>query len=139
LDRDTSGLLLLTNDGEFANRIAHPRYEVAKTYVAEVRGNAKRSHVTALVTGVELDDGRARADRAAVKASRGGRSVVELDVREGRNRLVRRMLEAVGLPVTALVRTAVGPVRLGRLRAGTFRTLERSEVLAVLRAAQSVD
>jgi 23S rRNA pseudouridine2605 synthase len=133
LDLDTSGLLLMTNDGEFANRVAHPRYEVPKTYVAEVRGAVARASVRSLTKGVELDDGPARAEHARVLASTPGRGVVEVVVREGRNRLVRRMLEVVGFEVVSLVRTAIGSVRLGRLKAGEWRQLKRAEILDLQR------
>src|SRR5207302_10243293 len=132
LDRDTSGLLFLTNDGMFAERVSHPRYEIPKTYVAEIRGKLAPGRITALRKGIQLDDGPTRAERVAVKATKPGRSVVELTVREGRNRMVRRMLAAAGVEVESLVRTAIGPVRLGRLRAGTWRRLRPEEVLSVL-------
>lgn len=132
LDIDTSGLLFLTNDGMFAERIAHPRYEIAKVYVAEIRGKLAPARVTALRKGIELDDGPARAERVSVKAAHAGRGVVELTVHEGRNRLVRRMLAACGVEVDSLVRTAIGPIRLGRLRAGTWRRLRPEEVVQVL-------
>jgi 23S rRNA pseudouridine2605 synthase len=136
LDRDTSGLLFLTNDGMFAERIAHPRYEIPKTYVAEVRG---KFSAAALRRGVRLEDGFARAERVAVKAAKAGRGVVELTVREGRNRLVRRMLEATGVDVVSLTRTAIGPIGVGRLRPGTWRKLRADEVLRVVSAAAPVD
>jgi 23S rRNA pseudouridine2605 synthase len=131
LDMDTTGLLLLTNDGEFANHVAHPRYEVPKTYVAEVRGDVRRAVGRRLRAGVVLEDGPARAESVRVRAVSNKRALVELVVREGRNRLVRRMLEAVDLDVDSLVRTAVGPVRLGRLKPGDWRKLTRAEVQAL--------
>jgi 23S rRNA pseudouridine2605 synthase len=135
LDLDTSGLLLLTNDGEFANHIAHPRYGVPKTYVVEARGVLDRVAVRKLTDGIDLPDGPARADSARVRATGRHRVLVELVVREGRNRLVRRMLEAMGLEVLSLVRTAVGPVRLGRLKAGEWRALKYQELQELRRAA----
>jgi 23S rRNA pseudouridine2605 synthase len=137
LDIDTSGLLFLTNDGEFAERVAHPRYEIPKVYVAEVLGRLAPGRITALRKGIDLEDGPAHAERVAVKATKPGRSVVELTVREGRNRLVRRMLEACGVRVESLVRTAIGPVRLGRLREGTWRRLRPEEVVRIREAASS--
>ncbi len=136
LDIDTSGLIFLTNDGAFAERVSHPRYELPKTYVAEVRGKLPPGRVTALRKGVEMEDGVARADRVSVKATKPGRTVVELTVREGRNRLVRRMLAASGVEVVSLVRTAIGPVRLARLRPGTWRRLRAEEVLSVMNASR---
>jgi 23S rRNA pseudouridine2605 synthase len=132
LDIDTSGLLLLTNDGEFANRVAHPRYGVPKTYVAEVKQSAGASLARKLVRGLELEDGFARAESARVQASSRGRALVELVVHEGRNRLVRRMFEAAGVDVGALSRTAIGSVRLGRLREGDWRNLKSNEVRDLL-------
>jgi 23S rRNA pseudouridine2605 synthase len=132
LDIDTSGLLFLTNDGEFANRIAHPRYGVPKTYVVEVGRSVGASLARKLVRGFDLDDGRARAESARVQVTSGGRSLVELVVHEGRNRLVRRMFEAAGVEVTSLVRIAIGPIRLGRLKEGGWRTLRANEVRDLL-------
>jgi 23S rRNA pseudouridine2605 synthase len=132
LDIDTSGLLFLTNDGEFANRIAHPRYGVPKTYVAETARSVGASLAKKLVRGVELDDGPAQAESARVQATSGGRSLVELIVHEGRNRLVRRMFDALGADITSLVRIGIGPVRLGRLKEGGWRTLRPNEVRELL-------
>jgi 23S rRNA pseudouridine2605 synthase len=139
LDLDTSGLLFLTNDGDFANHVAHPRYEVPKTYVAEVRGSADHNAITRLTRGVDLEDGPARAESAVARASNAGKTMIEVVVREGRNRLVRRMLDAVGFDVTALVRTSIGPVRLGRLKEATWRTLKRNEIQELLGAEQTLD
>lgn len=135
LDIDTSGLLLLTNDGEFANHVAHPRYGVTKTYVAEVRQSAGQALARKLVRGVELEDGFAKAESARVQASSRGRALVELVVHEGRNRLVRRMFEAIGVEIGALSRTAIGDVRLGRLREGDWRNLRTGEVSGLLEQA----
>ncbi|MBA2456220.1 MAG: rRNA pseudouridine synthase [Nocardioidaceae bacterium] len=134
LDADTSGLLLLTNDGEVAHRLAHPSYELSKTYVAQVSGAVRPSVIRRLLAGVELDDGTARADRVTVRETHAGRSIVEVVLHEGRNRIVRRMLDAVGHPVQSLTRTAFGPVRLGTQRAGTLRELSRDELGSLLDA-----
>ncbi len=136
LDRDTSGLLFVTNDGEFAERVTHPRYEVPKVYVAEVAGGLTAAQKEALQKGVELDDGVARAD-VRVRATSAKRAVVELTVREGRNRLVRRMLAAVGLEVRSLMRTSIGNVHLGRLKPGDHRLLKRTEVVDLLRSSSA--
>ena len=133
LDRDTEGLLLLTNDGELANRVMHPRYGVEKEYLAEVEGTPGRRHLTRLLRGVSLDDGVASARSASTVAGHRGRSAIRLVMTEGRKREVRRMLEAVGLPVRRLVRVRVGPVRLGRLAAGEVRELDPEEVRDLLR------
>lgn len=134
LDRETEGLILLTNDGELANLLTHPRYGVEKRYLAEVDllpGNA----VTRLQQGVELDDGPARAERARVVAGTGRRRMVEVVMLEGRKREVRRLLEAVGAPVRRLVRTAIGPLRLTGLAPGEYRPLRPEEVRDLYRAA----
>ena len=136
LDTDTSGLLLLTNDGDFAQRMAHPSYEVDKTYVAEVAGDVSRGTVRALLAGVSLEDGPVTVSAARVVERFGGRTIVELVIHEGRNRIVRRLLEAVGHPVRRLTRTAIGPVRVGGLREGELRELTREELGALLDSAQ---
>ncbi len=141
LDTDTSGLLLLTNDGDFAQRMAHPSYEVDKTYVAEVDGEVHRRTVRRLLGGVELDDGPVSVSAARVvggdpRRQGQGRSIVELVVHEGRNRIVRRLLEAVGHPVVRLTRTAIGPVVLAQLPVGTVRDLTDAELGALLDAAE---
>ena len=133
LDRDTEGLLLLTNDGELANRVMHPRHGVEKEYLAEVDGKPTARAVARLVRGVDLEDGPAAARSARVVGSAPGRGAVRLVMVEGRKREVRRMLDAVGLPVRRLVRVRVGPVKLGGLRAGESRDLDQDEVRALYR------
>jgi 23S rRNA pseudouridine2605 synthase len=128
LDTDTEGLLLLTNHGEFAHRLAHPSYEVSKTYVAEVEGMLKPGTIRRMLDGVELDDGPARADTVKIMSKTPGRTLVEMSLHEGRNRIVRRMFDAVGHPVTRLTRTAIGPVRRGNLRTGGLRELDAKEL-----------
>lgn len=132
LDTDTSGLLILTNDGELAHRLAHPSFEVTKTYVALVKGSVDNHVGRDLLNGIDLDDGPAKADRFVVKDRSRGRSLVELDVHIGRNRIVRRMLDHVGHPVVELTRTAFGPLRLGGLSVGAMRDLTRDELGALL-------
>ncbi|EFV14085.1 pseudouridine synthase [Segniliparus rugosus] len=146
LDADTTGLLLVSNDGELAHRLAHPSYEIPKTYLATVRGAVGKGALDALRRGVSLEDGPARADAVAVKgearpaplrkaqtghASGGARSVVEITLHEGRNRIVRRMFDAVGHPVVELARLRIGPIRLGGLQAGALRALAPEEVGAL--------
>jgi 23S rRNA pseudouridine2605 synthase len=128
LDTDTEGLLLLTNHGEFAHRLAHPSYEVSKTYVAEVEGNVKPATLRRLLDGVELEDGSAQADTVKVISSIKGRTLIEMSLHEGRNRIVRRMFDAVGHPVKRLTRTAIGPVRRGNLHTGELRELNDKEL-----------
>ncbi|MGZ5292086.1 MAG: pseudouridine synthase [Actinomycetota bacterium] len=135
LDRETEGLLLLTNDGDLAHRLAHPRHGVEKEYLAEVDGAPTQRQLGRLRRGVPLEDGLARASEARAVGRTGGRGAVRVVLTEGRKREVRRMLEAVGLPVRRLVRTRVGPVRLGGLRPGELRDLEPNEVRALYRAA----
>ena len=128
LDYDTEGLILLTNDGELAHRLAHPRYGVPKTYLAEVSGPVPRDLGRRLATGVELEDGTVVADRFRIVDQAGSRVLVELTVHEGRKHVVRRMLATVGHPVSRLVRTQVGPVSLGSLRPAATRKLTTAEV-----------
>jgi 23S rRNA pseudouridine2605 synthase len=135
LDTDTEGLILLTNDGDFAQRLAHPSYEVEKTYVAEVAGHVDKATVRTLLGGVTLEDGPVEVRRARVISTTQDRAIVELVIHEGRNRIVRRLLDHVGHPVQRLTRTAVGPVGIGTLKAGTLRELSREEVGALLDAA----
>jgi pseudouridine synthase len=136
LDMDSRGLLLLTDDGELANRLAHPRYHVGKEYVALVDGVPGENDLRKLRLGVELEDGRTAPAEVEIAGSVRGRTQVRLTIREGRNRQVRRMLEAVGHPVRDLQRTAFGPLRLGRLKEGDWRRLRQSEVEALRRAAK---
>jgi pseudouridine synthase len=128
LDYDTEGLMLLTNDGELAHRLAHPRYGVLKTYLAEVQGPVPKDLGRKLMTGIELPDGVASADRFRVVERAGSRVLVEITLHEGRKHIVRRMLAEAGHPVARLVRTDVGPVRLGSLRPGATRELTTREI-----------
>jgi 23S rRNA pseudouridine2605 synthase len=134
LDADSEGLLLITNDGQLAHKLMHPSYGVAKTYLAEVMGPLPRSVGRALQTGVELDDGPARVDSFRLVDTLGKTAQVEITLHEGRKHIVRRMMEAVGHPVTRLIRTAVGPIRLGDLRPGGFRHLSNAEIAALFKA-----
>lgn len=134
LDTDTEGLLLLTNHGELGHRLAHPSYELQKTYVAQVEGKVAPRLRSTLLAGVELEDGPVRVDAFAVTGTQGTRSMVELVIHEGRNHIVRRLLAAVGHPVLRLSRTAIGPVRLGNLRSGAVRDLDADELGALLDA-----
>jgi 23S rRNA pseudouridine2605 synthase len=129
LDRDTTGVLLLTNDGPLAHRLAHPRYGVEKTYVAEVEGEPGDAVIRALAEGVELDDG----PTAPARVQRLGPSRLELVLHEGRNRQVRRMLEAVGHPVVKLRRARYAGLGPGRLRPGEWRDLTPGEVARLRR------
>ncbi|MGI8531587.1 MAG: pseudouridine synthase [Geodermatophilaceae bacterium] len=128
LDADSEGLLLLTNDGPLAHRLAHPSYEVPKTYLAEIAAPVPRDLGRRLRSGIELDDGPARADHFRVLAQVGGRAQVEVVLHEGRKHVVRRMLDAADRPVSRLVRTALGPVQLGSMRPGSIRPLTGKEL-----------
>jgi 23S rRNA pseudouridine2605 synthase len=134
LDADSEGLLLLTNDGDLAHKLMHPSYGVAKTYLAEVMGPLPRSVGRALQSGVELEDGPAKADAFRLVDTLGKTAQVEIVLHEGRKHIVRRMMEAVGHPVTRLIRTAVGPIRLGDMRPGGFRHLSNAEIGALFKA-----
>ncbi len=128
LDQDTEGLLLLTNDGELANRLLHPSYGVERTYLALVPGPVRREVMRRLADGVELEDGLARPKRVRVAEEHRGKALLEVVMTEGRKREVRRMLAEVGLPVERLARVAFAGVELGDLRQGKWRFLDRREI-----------
>ncbi|MBS1673983.1 MAG: rRNA pseudouridine synthase [Actinobacteria bacterium] len=136
LDAETSGLLILTNDGDLAHVLAHPSFGVTKVYIAKVDGRVTAQTIAKLTTGFDLEDGFIQADKARLIDSsagpRGGSSLVELTLHSGRNRIVRRMLAAVGHPVTELVRRQFGPLHLGTLPAGKSRELTKIELGALL-------
>jgi pseudouridine synthase len=136
LDAETTGLLLLTNDGELANQLAHPSFGVEKTYVARVTGDVVPATLHKLISGFELEDGFISADRARVIDKSRGDSLVEIVLHSGRNRIVRRMLDHVGHPVTGLVRKQFGPIHLSTLKVGHVRQLSKIEIGALLKAAQ---
>ena len=139
LDAETSGLLLLTNDGELAHILAHPSFGVEKTYIAKVRGRVQPATMRRLLDGIELEDGPIRADRARVTGTSGGTSIVELTLHSGRNRIVRRMLDAVDHPVIELVRRSFGPLHLGSLGTGRTREVTPVESGALLRLARAAE
>src|SRR4051812_41156680 len=134
LDTDTEGLILLTNDGDLAHRLAHPSYGVVKTYLAEVTGPVARDVGKRLRAGVELEDGQVRVDGFRLVGQSGNRVMVEVSLHEGRKHVVRRLLGEVGHPVSRLVRTDVGPVSLGHLKPGKQRKLSQQEVGALYKA-----
>lgn len=134
LDIDTTGLLLLTNHGELAHRLTHPRYQLPRTYFAELRGVISTEAVDRLRSGIPLDDGVATAKSVHVRRTGAGRSHVEIVMGEGRKREVRRMMDSVGYPVVQLVRTAFGPVVLGDLGVGKTRPLSPQEVGTLLQS-----
>ena len=133
LDFDSEGALIMTNDGDLTQRLTHPRYAVPKTYVVTVRGQVARRALGQLRKGVELDDGLSRASGARVLRRAGGSTLVEVTLTGGRNREVRRLFDALGFPVDRLVRVAIGPLMLGRLRPGGWRKLGLEEARALYR------
>lgn len=138
LDTDTSGLLILTNDGELANKLAHPKFGVSKTYIAQVKGKITPTTIQRLKNGIELEDGEIHADqmRRIASGSNEHVSLVEITLHSGRNRIVRRMMAAVGHPVQELIRRQFGPLSLGTLGLGEMRELTEAERVALLTAAE---
>lgn len=134
LDIDSEGALILTNDGELSHRLTHPSFEVPKTYVVKVGGSVSERSIRALARGVELEDGLTRPAKVTPLDRSGGSTLVEITITEGRNRQVRRMFDAVGHRVLGLVRTAIGPLKLGHLKTGSVRKLSPVEVRSLYRA-----
>ena len=132
LDTDSEGLLIMTNDGDFAQRLAHPSYEVPKTYVAEVAGVVSEQTLKRLRRGITLEDGPVRPTSVKIVSSVGDKTLLKITLQEGRNRIVRRTMEAVGHPVRRLSRIGIGPVRLGNLKVGEYRELTREELGGLL-------
>lgn len=134
LDAESEGLLLLTNDGTLAHRLTHPSYGVPKTYLCEIAGPVPRAVGRRLLAGVDLDDGPAKVDKYTLLDTLGRTAQVEVVLHEGRNHIVRRLFDEVGHPVSRLIRTAIGPIRLGDLRPGRTRRLGNPEVSALFAA-----
>jgi 23S rRNA pseudouridine2605 synthase len=132
LDTDTEGLILLTNDGDFAQRMSHPSYEVPRTYLAEVAGVVAPPTLKRLRGGISLEDGPVRPRSVKIVSTAAEKTLVSITLHEGRNRIVRRTMEAVGHPVRRLSRTGIGPVRLGTLKVGEYRELTREELGGLL-------
>ncbi|WP_369678152.1 pseudouridine synthase [Gulosibacter sp. 10] len=141
LDSDSSGLLILTNDGELANVLSHPSYEVVKTYVVKVEGKLRQGDLKRLLEGIELEDGFIRADSGHImaKGSSSQATLVEITLHSGRNRIVRRMFDEIGHPVQELVRRSFGPLQLGPLRSGETRELSEEELRKLLRMARKAE
>ncbi|WP_349877700.1 pseudouridine synthase [Micromonospora sp. HUAS YX12] len=133
LDADSEGLLLLTNDGTLAHKLMHPSYEVLKTYLAEVAGPIPRNLGKRLTAGVELEDGPVKVDGFKLVDTLGKTAQVELTLHEGRKHIVRRLMAEVGHPVSRLIRTSIGPIKLGDLRTGRLRRLTNAEVAALFK------
>lgn len=136
LDTDTSGLILMTNDGDFAQRLAHPSFEIDKTYVAEVEGLVSKATLRRLRDTVTLEDGPVPVSAVRVVSEHGQRSIVELVIHEGRNRIVRRLLAEVGHPVVQLTRTRIGPIGIGKLQVGALRDITEQELGVLLDRAE---
>jgi 23S rRNA pseudouridine2605 synthase len=136
LDADTEGLMLLTNDGTLAHKLTHPSFEVPKTYLAEVQGPLPRAVGRALQSGVDLEDGPAKVDSFKLVQAIEKMALVEIVLHEGRNRIVRRMFDALGHPVLRLVRTSIGPIKLGDLKAGRHRRLNPGEIAALFKLVE---
>ena len=132
LDTETEGLIILTNDGEFAHRLAHPSYEVPKTYHVQAAGVMDNRTLKRLEKGVTLEDGPVKPDKVKLISRSQSKTLLEITLHEGRNRVVRRMMDTVGHPVDRLGRTRIGPVRLGTLPVGETRELSREELGALL-------
>lgn len=136
LDSETSGLIIMTNDGELAHKLAHPKFGVTKTYVAQIEGAVDATIVHKLLSGFELEDGFIKADKANLIQVSNDASLIEIVLHSGRNRIVRRMFEHLGHPVIGLVRKQFGPLHLGPLPIGRVKELNKIEVGALLRAAE---
>ena len=128
LDYDSEGLLLLTNDGDFSQRVQHPRFKIPKTYIVKIDGNLTRGEVRELSEGIKLRDGNFKPENLQILRTNRKSSWLALTIAEGRNRLIRRGLESLGHPVTKLIRTAIADIRLGNMKAGAFRHLTKKEV-----------
>ena len=136
LDRDSEGLLLFTNDGEFANMMTHPSMHISKTYRVTVKPAADEQQLVALSSGVVIDGRKTMPASVQVMSETSDRSVIQITIHEGRNRQVRKMCDAVGLETIRLKRISIGSLKLGTLSVGTYRELKKEEVAALKRSAQ---
>ena len=136
LDRESEGLLLLTNDGELAHRATHPSYGLAKNYLLEVLGVPSRQVMSALKEGVQLEDGMARVDSIRLVEGQPGRSVLDITIHDGRNHVLRRMAAEVGLSVERLIRIGMGPIKLGQLTPGKWRDINGQELNSLFKALE---
>ncbi|KAB8295447.1 pseudouridine synthase [Bifidobacterium avesanii] len=129
LDYDSEGLILMTDDGELSQHVMHPKYEVEKTYIATVEGKLSGTVARRLVTqGVQLDDGWIKLDRCSILDQNREHTLVKVVLHSGKNRIVRRIFGAIGFPVRRLVRTQIGPIKLGELKPGSYRVLSQAEL-----------
>jgi 23S rRNA pseudouridine2605 synthase len=138
LDRESEGMLLLTNDGSFAQTITHPSYHIPKTYFVSSRPQASQEQLTALEKGVVIDDVKTSPAKVNVLADEGDKTLLEITIYEGRNRQIRKMCEAVGLEVARLKRVSIGNQKLGGLKSGKWRELNKREVQLLLEQATKV-
>lgn len=136
LDAETTGLLLLTNDGDLAHKLAHPSFDVSKLYWARVKGEIGQNDLDKLLKGFELEDGLAKADKARLLDAAKDESIVEIVLHSGKNRIVRRMFDHIGFPVVGLVRKQFGPIQLGAMKMGQVRELTKLEVAALFKASE---
>ena len=135
LDYDSEGLILMTNDGELSQHVMHPKYEVEKTYIATLEGRISGQVCRRLVTtGVQLDDGWIKLDRCAILDASRDNTLVKVVLHSGKNRIVRRIFGSIGFPVRRLVRTQIGPIKLGDLKSGSYRVLSQTEVRSLSKA-----
>ena len=131
LDKDSEGLLLLTNDGELAHRATHPSFSLPKNYLLEIKGTVNRETVEAFRTGIELDDGMAKVDKLTVIPGQPGRTLLDVVIHDGRNQILRRMAAASGLTVERLIRIGMGPIKLGELTPGKWREIKGAELISL--------
>ena len=134
LDKDSEGLLLLTNDGEIAHRATHPSFSLPKNYLLELKGNVSREVADAFRQGVELEDGVAKVDKLTVLAGQPGKTLFDVVIHDGRNQILRRMAAATGLTVERLIRIGMGPIKLGELTPGKWREIKGAELISLQNA-----
>ena len=134
LDYDSEGLLIMTNDGDFAYRVQHPKFEITKTYLVKIKGRISKEEISMIKNGAKLNDGEFKPAHVAVGKINPKSSWLELIIHEGRNRIIRRYFDSLGHPVTRLIRVAIGDIHLGDLRQGDFRYLQKKEVERLLKS-----
>lgn len=136
LDAETEGLILMTNDGDLGHRLAHPSFEVQKTYLATVTGRVSKQTAKQILAGIDLEDGPVKVHEFRIVDTHANETLVELVIHEGRNHIVRRLLAEVGHPVTQLVRTRLGSIRLGNLKPGSYRVISGTELGQLMREVE---
>lgn len=134
LDKDSEGLLLLTNDGELAHRATHPSFSLPKNYLLEIKGTVSREVIDGFRNGIELDDGMAKVDKLTVLPGQPGRTIFDVTIHDGRNQILRRMAAASDLTVERLIRIGMGPIKLGELTPGKWREIKGAELLSLQNA-----